>query len=104
MESQPSQADHDLHNGVSQDQSPPPDPTLAYQPGAQGHATHENTQNQRLGISSMAKRQSQIVGPNGLVDEAGEAGRDKQGQKQPLQTQSACRHTEPLLHGIQTGL
>ena len=51
------------------------------QPGAERHAAHEDRQHQRLRVGGVAEEELEVVRPDRLVDQAGEAREREDGEK-----------------------
>ena len=68
----------------------PVDAAPAGPPRADGHAAHEEDQDEGLGVGGMAEEQAQVLTPQGLVDQACEAGQEEDGEDEKA-TQSVRR-------------
>src|SRR5688572_364528 len=61
---------------VAQAVRPPAD-----EPGAQGHAAHEDREDQGLGVCGVAEEELEVVAPDRLVDQPGEARDGEKGEE-----------------------
>ncbi len=80
VEYEPEQADDRLDERVTEQQLRSRAESRD-EPGAERHAAHEDRQHECLRVRRVAQEQLQVVRPDRLVDEAGEAGYDENAEQ-----------------------
>jgi hypothetical protein len=73
VEQQAKHADQQFNRGIRQQWATQGFTASADQPGTQRHPAHEQHQHERLRVRRMAEEQAQVLRPDRLVDQAGEA-------------------------------
>ncbi|MFC0356471.1 hypothetical protein [Pseudofulvimonas gallinarii] len=81
MEADAQNADHQLDDGIAAQQVPPAGTDFGNPGRTDRHAAHEQRKHQRLRIGGMAQEQAEVMRPDRLVDQTGEAGQDEDGQQ-----------------------
>src|SRR5262249_32080353 len=83
VERQRGEPDRRLDPAIRREEVPETRAPAAREPRAERHAAHEGREHERLGERGRAEEQLQIVRPDRLVDQAGEARQREKGEQQP---------------------